>query len=170
MTLALFLLLSNLPHFLHLILALPAWLDLPHISRISIVIPLLLTLPLLLIHSLMFLDMLNSLHLIMVSSSPFLLMLSLLHFHKLLLFLSDAKQCKLNFRLLNRMKLGISLLSHLVNISWAANGYISSNSQLMALLSNTKLGLLPRVILSKRMLIILILSLPWQSWSQLSFF
>ncbi|KAL6347673.1 hypothetical protein AAG906_026201 [Vitis piasezkii] len=69
---------------------------------------------------------------------PFLLMLSPFPFHKLLLFPSGTKQCKMNFRLLNRMKLDLSLLSHLVNILWAANGYISSNSELMALLSNTE--------------------------------
>ena len=86
----------------------------------------------------MFLDMLNSLHLIVLSSMPFLLMLSPFPFHKLLLFPSGTKQCKMNFRLLNRMKLGLSLLSHLVNILWAPNGYISSNSELMALLSNTE--------------------------------
>ena len=82
--------------------------------------------------------MLNSLHLIVLSSMPFLLMLSPFPFHKLLSFLSGTKQCKMNFRLLNRMKLGLSLLSHLVNILWAPNGYISSNSELMALLSNTE--------------------------------
>ena len=136
MTLALFLLLLNLPHFLHLILTLSAWPDLPHISRISTAILLFLTLPFLFFHSPMFLDMLNSLHLIVLSSMPFLLMLSPFPFHKLLLFPSGTKQCKMNFRLLNRMKLGLSLFSHLVNILWAANGYISSNSELMALLSN----------------------------------
>ena len=117
----------------------------------------------LLIHSLMFLDMLNSFHLIMPSSMSFLFMLSLLSLHKLLLFPSGAKQCKLNFRLLNKIKLGLSLLSHLVNIPWAASGYIISNSKLMAFLSNTKLSFLLKVILSKRVLIILILSLPWRS-------
>ena len=86
----------------------------------------------------MFLDMLNSLHLIVLSSMPFLLMLSPFPFHKLLLFPSGTKQCKMNFRLLNRMKLGLSLFSHLVNILWAANGYTSSNFELMALLSNTE--------------------------------
>ena len=143
MALALFLLLPKLPHFLHhLILILSMWLHLPHISRISTTIPPLLTLPLILIHSSMFLDMLNSFHLIMLSSMSFLLMLGPLFFHKLLLFPSGTKQCKLNFKLLNKIKLGLSLLSHLVHhvgykwvykLKFRADGFLEQHkAQLIA--------------------------------------